>query len=129
MDTAIEQEVINARQRAAELLDAAFSSLAKDISLSGSHYLKALEEVGRAKMLKENLGLEVAGAPSESVISIDGVKHKARDARIQVALHFVQSNADLCLVKKGSEFVLKHDINKNELHQAMASVRSKLPFL
>jgi hypothetical protein len=64
----------------------------KALDTAGSYYLKALEEVGKIKILQAGRGDEIG----TSVEITDDVHQKARDSRIQAALDHLGREWELC---------------------------------
>ena len=55
---------------------------------------------------------------------------EARDSRIQAALtYLVRENDVSCVVKNGTQFVIRKDVPGGELKRAVVSLKSKLAFL
>ena len=96
----IVEYVAKARRRAVEQIDSAFTALNEGkTELALSCYVRALEEIGRAKMFRENLGEKIADAPPSSIITVDGQSMTARDARLKVAVHYLNENKIGCPVE------------------------------
>ena len=74
------ESIRNAKRKAAELADTTLSLInSKALDTAGSYYLKALEEVGKIKILQARLGDEIG----TFVENPDDVQQKAGDSRIQ----------------------------------------------
>jgi len=114
------------KQKASELVDAAFTLINEDNSKAACpYYLQALEEVGRFLMLK-NWQHE----PSSAIVTIEGISKKAKDARIEFALrHMKKSSSDSCLIENGTEFSVADGASDSELKMAIVALKSSLPFL
>ena len=55
---------------------------------------------------------------------------EARDSRIQAALtYLVRENEVSCVVKNGTQFVIRKDVPGSELKRAVVSLKTKLAFL
>ena len=121
------ESIRNAKRKAAELVDTTLSLInSKILDTAGSYYLKALEEVGKIKILQAKLGDEIG----TFVESADDVQQKARDSRIQAALDHLGIEHDVsCVVKNGTHFVIRNDIPGNELKRDVVSLKTKLAFL
>jgi hypothetical protein len=121
------KSIRNAKRKAAELADTTLSLInSKALDTAGSYYLKALEEVGKIKILQAGRGDEIG----TYVEITDDVHQKARDSRIQAALdHLGREQEVSCVVKNGTQFVIRNDIPGNELKRDVISLKSKLAFL
>ena len=129
MDTI--ESIRKAKRKAAELADTTLSLVnSKEIETASSYYLKALEEVGRIKILQDNPGDGIAKTEGAFVEDADYVMQEARDSRIQAALtYLVRENDVSCVVKNGTQFVIRKDVPGNELKRAVVSLKTKLAFL
>jgi hypothetical protein len=121
------QSIRNAKRKAAELADTTLSLInSKALDTAGSYYLKALEEVGKIKILQAWRGNEIG----TSVEDRDNVRQKTRDSRIQAALdHLAREHDVSCVVKNGTQFVIPNDISGNELKREVVYLKTKLAFL
>jgi hypothetical protein len=124
------ESIRNAKRKAAELADTTLSLInSTEIHTAGSYYLKALEEVGRIKILQNDVD-EITKTQAPIVESADNMVEEARDFRIQAALtYLVRENEISCIVKNGTQFVVRKDVPKNELKRAVVSLKTKLAFL
>jgi len=124
------ESIRNAKRKAAELADTTLSLInSTEIHTAGSYYLKALEEVGRIKILQDDAA-EITKTQEPIVESADNTVEEARDFRIQAALtYLVRENEISCIVKNGTQFVVRKDVAKNELKRAVVSLKTKLAFL
>lgn len=124
------ESIRNAKRKAAELADTTLSLInSTEIHTAGSYYLKALEEVGRIKILQNDVD-EITKTQAPIVESTDNTVEEARDFRIQAALtYLVRENEISCIVKNGTQFVVRKDVPKNELKRAVVSLKTKLAFL
>ena len=129
MDTI--ESIRKAKRKAAELADTTLSLVnSKEIDTASSYYLKALEEVGRIKILQDNPGDGIAKTEGAFVEDADYVMQEARDSRIQAALaYLVRENDVSFVVKNGTQFVIRKDVPGNELKRAVVSLKTKLAFL
>ncbi len=129
MDTI--ESIRKAKRKAAELADTTLSLVnSKEIETASSYYLKALEEVGRIKILQDNPGNGFAKTEGAFVVDSDYVMQEARDSRIQAALaYLVRENDVSFVVKNGTRFVIRKDVPGNELKRAVVSLKTKLAFL
>ena len=129
MDTI--ESIRKAKRKAAELADTTLSLVnSKEIETASSYYLKALEEVGRIKILQDNPGDGIAKTEGTFVEDADYVMQEARDSRIQAALaYLVRENDVSFVVKNGTQFVIRKDVPGNELKRAVVSLKTKLAFL
>ena len=129
MDTI--ESIRKAKRKAAELADTTLSLVnSKEIETASSYYLKALEEVGRIKILQDNPGDGIAKTEGAFVEDADYVTQEARDSRIQAALaYLVRENDVSFVVKNGTQFVIRKDVPGNELKRAVVSLKTKLAFL
>ncbi|MDP9287754.1 MAG: hypothetical protein M3P08_06090 [Thermoproteota archaeon] len=129
MDTI--ESIRKAKRKAAELADTTLSLVnSKEIETASSYYLKALEEVGRIKILQDNPGDGIAKTEGAFVEDADYVMQEARDSRIQAALaYLVRENDVSFVVKNGTQFVIRKDVPGNELKRAVVSLKTKLAFL
>ena len=124
------ESIRNAKRKVAELADTTLSLInSTEIHTAGSYYLKALEEVGRIKILQNDV-YEITKTQAPIVESADNTVEEARDFRIQAALtYLVRENEISCIVKNGTQFVVRKDVAKNELKRAVVSLKTKLAFL
>jgi hypothetical protein len=91
----------------------------KALDTAGSYYLKALEEVGKIKILQAKLENEIRT-----------LVENTRDSRIQAALDHLGREQDVsCVVKNGTHFVIRNDIPGNELKRDVVSLKTNLAFL
>ncbi|PWU81418.1 MAG: hypothetical protein DLM72_07285 [Candidatus Nitrosopolaris wilkensis] len=129
MDTI--ESIRNAKRKAAELADTALSLVnSKEIETASSYYLKALEEVGRIKILQDNPRDGIAKIEGAFVADADYVMQEARDSRIHAALaYLVRENDVSFVVKNGTQLVIRKDVSGNELKRALVSLKTKLAFL
>ncbi len=129
MDTI--ESIRKAKRKAAELADTTLSLVnSKEIETASSYYLKALEEVGRIKILQDNPGDGIAKTEGAFVEDADYIMQEARDSRIQAALaYLVRENDVSFVVKNGTQFVIRKDVPGNELKRAVVSLKTKLAFL
>jgi hypothetical protein len=125
------ESIRKAKRKAAELADTTLSLVnSKEIETASSYYLKALEEVGRIKILQDNPGDGIAKTEGAFVEDADYVMQEARDSRIQAALaYLVRENDVSFVVKNGTQFVIRKDVPGNELKRAVVSLKTKLAFL
>jgi len=125
------ESIRKAKRKAAELADTTLSLVnSKEIETASSYYLKALEEVGRIKILQDNPGDGIAKTEGAFVEDADYVTQEARDSRIQAALaYLVRENDVSFVVKNGTQFVIRKDVPGNELKRAVVSLKTKLAFL
>ena len=121
MDTI--ESIRKAKRKAAEFADTTLSLVnSKEIDTASSYYLKALEEVGRIKILQDN--------PGDGIAKTEGGFDEARDSRIQAALTYLVGENDVrCVVKNGTQFVIRKDVPGSELKRAVVSLKTKLAFL
>lgn len=128
-----QERIAAARRRAVEQIDSAFTAVNDGkVDVAAGWYLGALEEIGRAKMFKENLGDAIADAPSNSIIKVDGVGMQARDARVQVALHFLRErsvHSPLQTPDASAYDAMKLSVSATELKQAIVGIKSLSVFL
>lgn len=124
------ESIRNAKRKAAELADTTLSLInSTEIHNAVSYYLKALEEVGRIKILQNDV-YEITKTQAPIVESADNTVEEARDFRIRAALtYLVGENEISCIVKNGTQFVVRKDVPKNELKRAVVSLKTKLAFL
>jgi hypothetical protein len=125
------ESIRKAKRKAAELADTTLSLVnSKEIDTASSYYLKALEEVGRIKILQDN--------PRDGLAKTEGgfdgdahhIMQEARDSRIQAALTYLVSQNDVsCVVKNGTQFVIRKDVPGSELKRAVVSLKTRLAFL
>lgn len=129
MDTI--EPIRKAKRKAAELADTTLSLInSKEIDTASSYYLKALEEVGRIKILQDNPVDEIAKTERALVENVDDVKQEAKDSRIQAALDYlVRENEVSCVVKNGTQSKIRKDVQASELKRAVVSLKTKLAFL
>jgi hypothetical protein len=125
------ESIRKAKRKAAELADTTLSLVnSKEIDTASSYYLKALEEVGRIKILQDNPEDEIAETEGAFVVNADHVMQEARNSRIQAALaYLVRENDVSCAVKNGTQFVIRKDVPGSELKRAVVSLKTKLAFL
>jgi hypothetical protein len=125
------ESIRKAKRKAAELADTTLSLLnSKDIDIASSYYLKALEEVGRIKILQDNPGDGIAKTEGGFDEVANNLMQEARDSRIQAALtYLVRENDVSCIVKNGTQFVIRKDVPGSELKRAVVSLKTKLAFL
>ena len=128
MDTI--ESIRKAKRKAAELADATLSLVnSKEIDTASSYYLKALE-VGRIKILQDNPADEIAKTNGTFVENADRVMQEAKDSRIQAALaYLVRENEGSCVVKNGTQFMIRKDVPDSELNRAVVSLKTNLAFL
>ena len=121
----------NAKRKAAELADTTLSLInSKELYTAGSYYLKALEEVGRIRILQNDLGDELTKTQGAIVENEGNAQQEARDFRIQAALAYLgRENEVSCVVKNGRKFVIRKDVPGNELKRVVVSLKTKLAFL
>ena len=121
------ESIRNSKRKAAELADTTLSLInSKALDTAGSYYLKALEEVGKIKILRAGRGDEIV----TSVEITDDVHQKARDSRIQAALDHLGREHDVSsVVKNGTHFAIRDDIPGNELKRDVVSLKANLTFL
>ena len=129
MDTI--ESIRKAKRKAAELADTTLSLVnSKEIDTASSYYLKALEEVGRIKILQDNPADEIAKNKGTFVENADRVMQEAKDSRIQAALaYLVRENEGSCVVKNGTQFMIRKDVPDSELNRAVVSLKTNLAFL
>ena len=128
----IMEHVSKAKRRITERIDSAFTALNDgNPDLAFSHYLSAVEEVGRAKMFRENLGEGIADAPSDSIIRMDNTQITARDARFRVGLHYLEEHSmkPPFSLQEGSVASAKRDGTDSELKSAIVGLKSLSAFL
>jgi hypothetical protein len=125
------ESIRKAKRKAAELADTTLSLVnSKEIETASSYYLKALEEVGRIKILQDNPRDGIAKTEGAFVEDADYVMQEARDSRIQAALaYLVRENDVSFVVKNGTQLVIRKDVSGNELKRAVVSLKTKLAFL
>jgi hypothetical protein len=113
------ESIRNAKRKAAELADTTLSLINSEaLDTAASYYLKALEEVGKIKILQSKLGIEI------------GTFEDTRDSRIQAALDHLGREHDVSsVVKNGTHFVIRDDIPGNELKRDVVSLKTNLAFL
>ena len=113
------ESIRNAKHKAAELADTTLSLINSEaLDAAASYYLKALEEVGKIKILQAKLGNEI-GTFVENT----------RDSRIQAALDHLGREHDVSsVVKNGTHFVIRGYILGNELKRDVVS-KTNLAFL
>lgn len=114
------ESIRNAKRKAAELADTTLSLINSEaLDAAASYYLKALEEVGKIKILQAKLGNEI-GTFVENT----------RDLRIQAALDHLGREHDVSsIVKNGTHFAIRDDIPGNELKRDVVSLKANLAFL
>jgi hypothetical protein len=125
------ESIRKAKRKAAELADTTLSLVnSKEIETASSYYLKALEEVGRIKILQDNPGDGIAKTEGGLDEDADHLMQEARDSRIQAALtYLVRENDVSCVLKNGTQFVIRKDVPGSELKRAVVSLKTKLAFL
>jgi hypothetical protein len=125
------ESIRNAKRKAAELADATLSlTNSKQLDIAGYYYLKALEEVGRIRILQYESGNEISKTQEAIVESAGNVQEEATDFRIKAALEFLgKENEVSCVVRNGTQFVVRKDVSGNELKRAVVSLKTKLAFL
>jgi len=125
------EPIRKAKRKAAELADTTLSLInSKEIDTASSYYLKALEEVGRIKILQDNPVDEIAKTERALAENVDDVKQEATDFRIQAALAYLaRENEDSCVVKNGTQSKIRKDVQASELKRAVVSLKTKLAFL
>jgi CRISPR/Cas system-associated exonuclease Cas4 (RecB family) len=125
------ESISNAKRKAAELADTTLSLInSKELSTAGSYYLKALEEVGRIRILQNDLGAELTKTQESIVENAGNTQQEARNFRIQAALAYLgRENEVSCVVKNGTQFVVRKDVPMNELKRVVVSLKTKLAFL
>jgi hypothetical protein len=121
----------NAKRKAAELADATLTLInSKQLDTAGYYYLKALEEVGRIKILQNESSDEITKTQEAIVESSGNVQEEATDFRIKAALEYLGKEKEVsCVVKNGTQFVVRKDVSGNELKRAVVSLKTKLAFL
>jgi hypothetical protein len=121
------ESIRNSKRKAAELADTTLSLINSEaLDTAGSYYLKALEEVGKIKILQAWRGNEIATYVEDE----DGVRQKTRDSRIQAALDHLRREHDVSyVVKNGTQFVIRNDIPGTELKREVVYLKTKLAFL
>ncbi len=121
----------NAKRKAAELADATLSLInSKQLDTAGYYYLKAVEEVGRIKILQNESGDEITKTQEAIIESAGNVQEEETDFRIKAALEYLgKGNEVSCIVKNGTQFVVRKDVSGNELKRAVVSLKTKLAFL
>ncbi len=125
------ESIRNAKRKAAELADATLSLInSKQLDTAGYYYLKAVEEVGRIKILQNESGDEITKTQEAIIESAGNVQEEETDFRIKAALEYLgKENEVSCIVKKGTQFVVRKDVSGNELKRAVVSLKTKLAFL
>jgi hypothetical protein len=125
------ESIRNAKRKAAELADATLSlTNSKQLDIAGYYYLKALEEVGRIRILQYESGDEISKTQEAIVESAGNVQEEATDFRIKAALEYLKKENEVsCVVKNGTQFVVRKDVSGNELKRAVVSLKTKLAFL
>jgi hypothetical protein len=125
------ESIRNAKRKAAELADATLSlTNSKQLDIAGYYYLKALEEVGRIRILQYESGDEISKTQEAIVESAGNVQEEATDFRIKAALEYLgKENEVSCVVKNGTQFVVRKDVTGNELKREVVSLKTKLAFL
>ncbi len=125
------ESIRNAKRKAAELADATLSLInSKQLDTAGYYYLKAVEEVGRIKILRNESGDEITKTQEAIIESAGNVQEEETDFRIKAALEYLgKENEVSCIVKKGTQFVVRKDVSGNELKRAVVSLKTKLAFL
>jgi hypothetical protein len=124
------ESIRKAKRKAAEPADTTLSLVnSKEIDTASSYYLKALE-VGRIKILQDNPADEIAKTNGTFVENADRVMQEAKDSRIQAALaYLVRENEGSCVVKNGTQFMIRKDVPDSELNRAVVSLKTNLAFL
>ena len=125
------ESIRNAKRKAAELADATLSlTNSKQLDIAGYYYLKALEEVGRIRILQYESGDEISKTQEAIVESAGNVQEEATDFRIKAAQEYLKKENEVsCVVKNGTQFVVRKDVSGNELKRAVVSLKTKLAFL
>jgi hypothetical protein len=125
------ESIRNAKRKAAELADATLSlTNSKQLDIAGYYYLKALAEVGRIRILQYESGDEISKTQEAIVESAGNVQEEATDFRIKAALEYLgKENEVSCVVKNGTQFVVRKDVTGNELKREVVSLKTKLAFL
>jgi hypothetical protein len=125
------ESIRNAKRKAAELADATLSLInSKQLDTAGYYYLKALEEVGRIKILQNASSDEITKTQEAIVESAGNVQEEATDFRFKAALEYLGKEKEVsCVVKNGTQFVVRKDVSGNELKRAVVSLKTKLAFL
>jgi len=125
------ESIRNAKRKAAELADATLSLInSKQLDTAGYYYLKAVEEVGRIKILQNESGDEITKTQEAIIESAGNVQEEETDFRIKAALEYLgKENEVSCIVKNGTQFVVRKDVSGNELKRAVVSLKTKLAFL
>jgi hypothetical protein len=125
------ESIRNAKRKAAELADATLSlTNSKQLDIAGYYYLKALEEVGRIRILQYESGDEISKTQEAIVESAGNVQEETTDFRIKAALEYLgKENEVSCVVKNGTQFVVRKDVTGDELKRAVVSLKTKLAFL
>jgi hypothetical protein len=86
----------------------------------------------------ENLGETIANAPSSSTITVDGIRMSAKDARIQVGLHYLKERGIkedddgggvALVIKTKNGFEISSAVGKAQIPSAVATIKAKLGFL
>jgi len=125
------ESIRNAKRKAAELADATLSLInSKQLDTAGYYYLKAVEEVGRIKILQNESGDEITKTQEAIIESAGNVQEEETDFRIKAALEYLgKENEVSCIFKNGTQFVVRKDVSGNELKRAVVSLKTKLAFL
>lgn len=125
------ESISNAKRKAAELADTTLSLInSKELNTAGSYYLKALEEIGRIRILQNDLGAELTKTQESIVENAGNAQQEARNFRIQAALAYLgRENEVSCVVKNGTQFVVRKDVPLIELKRVVVSLKTKLAFL
>jgi len=125
------ESIRNAKRKAAELADATLSLInSKQLDTAGYYYLKAVEEVGRIKILQNESGDEITKTQEAIIESAGNVQEEETDFRIKAALEYLgKENEVSCIVKNGTQFVVRKDVSGNELKRTVVSLKTKLAFL
>jgi hypothetical protein len=120
------ESIRNYKRKSAELADTTLSLINSDaLDTAGSYYLKALEEVVKIK-IQAWRGNEIGTYVEDE----DGARQKTRDPRIQSALDHLGREHDVsCVVKNGTQFVIRNDIPGTELKREVVYLKTKLAFL
>jgi hypothetical protein len=124
------ESIRKAKRKAAELADTTLSLVnSTEIDTASSNYLKALEEVGSIKILQDNPGDGIAKTEGGFDEDADHLIQEARDSRIQATLTYLVGENDVrCVVKNGTQFVIRKDVPGGELKRAVVSLKAKLAF-
>jgi len=125
------ESIRNAKRKAAELADATLSLInSKQLDTAGYYYLKAVEEVGRIKILRNESGDEITKTQEAIIESAGNVQEEETDFRIKAALEYLgKENEVSCVLKNGTQFIVRKDVPGNQLKRAVVSLKTKLAFL